>query len=94
MVCVRSCSRTGVTLVELAVVLVLLGIVAALVGPALHPRRGGATVSHRASEARRRAILSGHAVTEADSAGVRTWLPDGGVLDARRDRLTGTADAP
>lgn len=96
----------GVTLVELLVVIVVLGVTATLVGPAWGPdgwsHKGAAAGSAQAviEEARHRAIRSGRAVAALvtlgeDSAAVEA-LPDGRLIGAERfgvDPLCGRAPA-
>ncbi len=86
-----SHSLAGVTLVELLVVLVILGLVSGvslLAIPALRPSPEGAQIEeiHRA---RAEAIRVGQEITMTiDSSPVR-FLPDGRVLGGPIDPLTG-----
>lgn len=86
----RRC-RSGVTLVELLVVVVLLGLMAGLAGVAITRRSATSGAEARAQQiisqlaaARRAALRSGGAVsiTVVDSAGVgsATALPDGSLV--------------
>lgn len=94
----------GVTLVELLVVIVLLGMMAGVVGLAWHPggwettpsASGEADTGHIIAAARRRALESGvpttAVVTEGDRRIKVLALPDGRVVDAERfgiDPLSG-----
>jgi prepilin-type N-terminal cleavage/methylation domain-containing protein len=91
--------RTGVTLVELLVVLAILGIMAGISGLALRaapPREPKDTDLARVAAARREALRSGRPVLVAlrDSGGPRSAfvLPDGSVVGDSLlaiDRLTG-----
>jgi prepilin-type N-terminal cleavage/methylation domain-containing protein len=88
--------RSGATLVELLVVLVILGMVAALAGVAFNrtARPGTPGAAERVASARHAAIATGRAVALSlqDSAGVYAVLalPDGRVLAERDPR----ADTP
>ncbi|MGH7754649.1 MAG: prepilin-type N-terminal cleavage/methylation domain-containing protein, partial [Gemmatimonadales bacterium] len=83
--------RTGVTLVELLVVLVLLGLVAGVSGLAIASLRPpeGAGARREWERARTQAIRSGQAVV-LDSV---RFLPDGRAVGPRADPLTGALDA-
>jgi prepilin-type N-terminal cleavage/methylation domain-containing protein len=93
--------RAGVTLVELMVVLVILSVMAAVTGIAVHRTPALRAVDVRVAAvaaARRTAIDSGRTITvivEGDSAPVPVTVgPDGSVIaDASLgvDRLTGVA---
>jgi prepilin-type N-terminal cleavage/methylation domain-containing protein len=96
------CRHAGVTLVELLVALVILGLVAGVAGLAAPPvRRPSAGDVTRASiaQARRSALVSGQPVTTTILAGgqarVLTALPDGEVIadsSLSVDRLAGVVD--
>lgn len=82
--------RSGVTMVELLVVLVILGLVMGLTAVAFHPAERAAEPSaeDRVAGARQEAIATGSAVSIVvpDSAApwMATALPDGRVLRSRR----------
>lgn len=88
--------REGVTLLELLVVIVLLGVMAGMIGlsvrapePTGHvdgSGRRGSEIRGMVAAARRQAVASGRAVTVVADTGARartiTALPDGTVLGA------------
>lgn len=96
----RESTRGGVTLLELMVVLVLLGVLAGVVGLTLHTAPGAPAVdpvSATILAARDSAVQTGHPVTVAIvvSGSVRdaTALPDGRVITdalAAIDPLSGS----
>lgn len=96
--------RTGVTLVEMLVVLAILGIMAGAVGLAWRPGSGGVGGFQPGQAAiagvRRRALESGRpvqAVVSIDGRAVQVLaLPDGRLLGARQfnvNPLSGVVDA-
>jgi prepilin-type N-terminal cleavage/methylation domain-containing protein len=90
--------RRGVTLLELLVVLVLVGLLTTLAAFALRGAPGGAAMDD-ASVARHRAVTEGRPVAirmDADSGHISPgqwvrYLPDGRALGAGVDPLTGAA---
>jgi prepilin-type N-terminal cleavage/methylation domain-containing protein len=96
--------RTGVTLVELLVALLLLGMMATVVGiavPRAEPPSTADEISHAISNARRAAIDSGRSVTINLSVHgtlhAATALPDGSIVADTGlgvERLTGRARQP
>ena len=78
------------TLLELIVVLVLLGIVLAL-APVAFPRLRPADPEAEVAAARRRSAREGRAVPLRRHAELLLALPDGSVIGAGRDLVTGAA---
>ncbi|MBX3148486.1 MAG: type II secretion system protein [Gemmatimonadales bacterium] len=77
--------RSGTTLVELLVVITILGTLAGITAFTIGPSGSGTAQHDQEQEGRRRAVLSGTAVTlteVADSgrAMVVRYLPDGRVI--------------
>lgn len=80
----------GFTLLELIVVLVLLGSVLALV-PVAFPRLRLLDAEAELSAARQRSAREGRAVLLRRQAELLLALPDGSVIGAGRDLVTGSA---
>lgn len=86
--------RSGMTLVELLVVLVILGVLSGVAVGAISSLKTPQGQIRSSPSARVSAIRSGAAISTWDSAGrLLLYLPDGRVLAPGIDPLTGTAHA-
>lgn len=86
-------SRAGVTLIELVVVLLVLGLLGGMSGLAVSSLRPPSEAPREAGlwRARAEAIRTGRSVRIADDTAPAVFLPDGRAIGSGLDPLTGQA---